>query len=64
VPGQVVDANTRISVFNASGQLIETVVFAAGADRIQLRTPGWARGLYLVRLESEKGTGVKKLILK
>ena len=53
-----------VSIFNAAGQIIETTTLLPGAERLQINTAGLPKGMYAVRLQSESGTGVKKLVLK
>lgn len=58
------ESDVRISILNTAGQLLQTGRLLAGADRQQLKTGNLPRGIYLVRLESEKGLGLKKLVVK
>ncbi len=53
-----------VSVFNAAGQMVKTTTLLPGAERLQINTAGLPKGMYAVRLQSESGTGVKKLVLK
>jgi hypothetical protein len=55
--------DTRITVFDASGRLVQQTVLPAGADRLHLSTTGMAKGLYAVRLETEGGVGVKRFVV-
>lgn len=61
--GRPADSNTRISMFNAAGQLIRTEILPSGTERIQIAVMDLPKGIYMVRLEGEIGTGVKKLII-
>jgi hypothetical protein len=58
------ESDVRISILNTAGQLLQTGRLLAGADRQQLKTGSLPRGIYVVRLESEKGLGLKKLVVK
>ncbi|MBV6440492.1 MAG: T9SS C-terminal target domain-containing protein [Haliscomenobacteraceae bacterium CHB4] len=53
-----------VSVFNASGQLVQTNILPSGADRLQIELNGLPKGVYVVRLECRTGTGVRKLAVK
>jgi subtilisin-like proprotein convertase family protein len=62
--GQPADSEMRVSIFNSAGQVAQTFVLPAGADRFEMKLKDLPRGIYAVRLESEGGAGVRKLVLR
>ncbi len=58
------DSEMRVSLFNSAGQLAQTAVLPAGADRLELSLKNLPKGIYGLRLEGEMGAGVRKLVVK
>jgi subtilisin-like proprotein convertase family protein len=58
------DSEMRVSLFNTAGQLVQTAVLPAGADRLEMQLSGLPKGIYALRLEGETGAGVRKLVLR
>jgi subtilisin-like proprotein convertase family protein len=56
-------ADTRLTVFDASGRLVQTAVLPAGSDRLHLSTAGFSGGLYAVRMEYAGAVGVKRFVV-
>jgi subtilisin-like proprotein convertase family protein len=54
----------QIRMFNMGGQLIQSVQLPQGSSRLQLLLSNLPQGVYAVQVESEQGTGVKKLVVK
>jgi hypothetical protein len=52
-----------ITVFNVSGQLVMTVAPEKGVKVTKFDTHGFNSGLYLVRIETAKGTAIKKVTI-
>lgn len=59
---QPADADFKITLYNAAGQLMQQAVLPQGADRHLLSLQEMASGLYWVRLENQNGVGVQKVI--
>lgn len=57
-------SETRVSVYNTAGQLVKIAAIPAGTERLQIQVNDLPKGVYAVRLEGEKGAGVKKLVLR
>jgi endoglucanase len=52
---------TSIDVYNHTGQLVHHQTFIAGTE---INTSQWARGLYLVKLQSNGRVAVKRLVVE
>jgi subtilisin-like proprotein convertase family protein len=50
----------RVALFNTAGQMMLETILPAGAERLQLRTAGLPRGIYLVQV----GAAVRKVVLR
>lgn len=62
--GQVLEASAQISLFNVGGQLVRSERLASGQERLQLDLAQLPKGIYMVRVETEKGAGVRKLVVE
>ena len=58
------DSEMRVNLFNTAGQLVQTMVLPAGADRLEIHLGALPKGIYALRLEGETGAGVRKLVLR
>lgn len=54
----------HVSLFNLNGQLLQSGELTAGADRLSIPVHTLPKGLYIVRLESASGAGVRKLVVE
>ena len=57
-------AALRISLFSVNGQLIQNAELSAGADRLAISVGTLPKGVYMVRLESALGAGIRKLVVE
>jgi len=62
--GQALESEARVSLFNLAGQLVRSETIATGQERLQIELANFAKGIYAVRVESETGAGVRKLIVE
>lgn len=60
---QSVRTDTPLRLFNAAGQLLMSAVLPAGADRLQFQVGALPKGIYLVQVQNEVESAVKKLVL-
>ncbi|MBX2893501.1 MAG: proprotein convertase P-domain-containing protein [Saprospiraceae bacterium] len=61
---QSLSSDTRVALFNTTGQLLKTWTLPTGTSTLLLQVGGMPEGLYLVAVENEKGRGVKKLVVR
>jgi subtilisin-like proprotein convertase family protein len=62
--GQALGSAAQVSLFNMAGQLIYTENMASGQERLQVQLAHLPRGIYAVRVETEGGVGVRKLVVE
>lgn len=62
--GEATPSDTRVSVFNAAGQLVQNRLLAAGQTAMTLDVAALPEGIYMVAVENEKGRGVRKLVVR
>lgn len=62
--GQALDTESRITLFHMNGQALLQETLAAGAQRLQLPLDALPTGVYVVQVETEYGTGVRKLVIR
>lgn len=62
--GQALESNARLSLFNMSGQLLQNQQMAIGQEQMQLELNQLPKGVYIVRVETETGAGVRKLVVE
>ena len=62
--GQTLESAAQVSLFNMAGQLIYTENMASGQERLQVQLAHLPRGIYAVRVETEGGVGVRKLVVE
>ena len=58
-----VPVNANITVFTADGKMI-TQVKSTSKKTLDLNVSNWNKGIYLVKVQTENGISVKKLIIK
>jgi outer membrane protein assembly factor BamB len=61
-----VSGNVNLSIYNSLGENIETLTnqfFEAGYHQIELKASNYSSGVYYYRIESEKFSDVKKMLL-
>ncbi len=54
---------TRISIFSINGQLIQSEKFQ-NTDRFEMDVSAFAKGIYLLRMQSSEGVETQKLVLQ
>ncbi|MDO8367794.1 MAG: cadherin-like domain-containing protein [Saprospiraceae bacterium] len=59
---QALGSAAQISLFNMAGQLVRTENMASGQERLQLELTDLPKGIYAVRVQTEAGAGVRKLV--
>ncbi len=57
-------SDTRISLFDGAGRLVQTAALPAGQDRAALQLSALPRGFYAVRVENEAGVALRKLVVE
>ncbi len=62
--GQALESAARVSFFNMDGQLVRAENMVLGQERLQVQVAPLPKGIYVVRVENEKGAGVRKLIVE
>lgn len=62
--GQPLESAARVSFFHMNGQLVRAENMAVGQERLQVQLAQLPKGNYMVRVENEKGAGVRKLIVE
>ena len=62
--GQALESAAQVSLFNMAGQLVLTENMASGQERLQIELASLPRGIYAVRVETETGVGVRKLVVE
>ncbi len=54
----------QVNVFNVNGQLMQRAQLAMGANRLPIPVNNLPKGIYMVRVESAAGAGIRKLIVE
>ncbi|MBC7776174.1 MAG: T9SS type A sorting domain-containing protein [Phycisphaerae bacterium] len=62
--GQALESAARVSLFNMAGQLVRTENMSTGQERSQIDLAQLPKGIYVVRVETEAGAGVRKLVVE
>jgi len=62
--GQALESKAQVNMFNMAGQLVHSEQMAAGQERMQVALSHLPKGIYAVRVETEGGVGVRKLIVE
>ena len=62
--GNPVESAAQVSVFNTSGQLVRTAAIGSGQERLLIELIDLPKGIYAVRVETEAGAGVRKLVVE
>ncbi len=62
--GEALGTDTRILLYNSTGQQLRRWVLGGGTTSMVLQVGDLPKGIYAVSVENAKGTGVKKIILK
>ncbi|MFN0217032.1 MAG: reprolysin-like metallopeptidase [Saprospiraceae bacterium] len=62
--GQALESEAQVSLFNTAGQLVRIENMAPGQERMQIQLANLAKGIYVLRVETESGTGVRKLVVE
>ncbi len=62
--GQALGSAAQVSLFNMAGQLVRAENMAAGQERLQIDLDQLPKGIYVVRVETEAGAGVRKLVVE
>ncbi|HMX40473.1 MAG TPA: cadherin-like domain-containing protein, partial [Saprospiraceae bacterium] len=58
------EADARVRLLNATGQVLQSSILPRGTERLQLTLAGLPQGIYWVQVESADATGVKKLVVR
>lgn len=58
-----VETECRVLLFNTAGQQVKTAILAQGTDRCALELANLPKGVYMVRVETPTGAGIKRLIV-
>ncbi len=61
---QLANTDMQISLFNMTGQLVQHTTMTLGNNRASLLVGQLPKGVYTVKVESDKGIGFKKLIIQ
>lgn len=62
--GQPLESAAQLRIFNMAGQLLRSEKMGAGQERLQIELSQLPKGIYTVRVETETGTGVRKLVVE
>lgn len=62
--GQALDTDSRVQIFNTSGQLLRSWTLAAGTTSIRLDVASLPAGVYAVSVDNEKARGVRKMVVR
>jgi len=62
--GQALESAAQVSLFNMAGQLVRTENVGSGQERQQIELVNLPKGIYVVRVETEVGAGVRKLVVE
>ncbi|HOY04086.1 MAG TPA: cadherin-like domain-containing protein [Saprospiraceae bacterium] len=62
--GEVLTADTHVSLYNTAGQLIRNEIMASGNTMLVLQIADLPQGIYTVLVSSNRATGVRKLVVK
>lgn len=60
--GQPLLSETHISLFNTSGQLLQSVIMPVGMERRTLDVSALPTGMYWVKIEDKTGTGTQRVV--
>ncbi|MEP0266290.1 T9SS type A sorting domain-containing protein [Dokdonia sp.] len=58
------DAIKAVSIYDISGRQLQTISFTGNKTEISIDTEGLVNGTYLIKVKTEQGEGVKKIIKK
>ncbi len=61
---QALESAAQVSLFNMAGQLVRTENVASGLERLQVELLHLPKGIYALRVETERGAGVRKLVVE
>jgi len=61
---ETLESDTRILIFNAAGQQLRAWTLASGTSTILLNISDLPEGVYAVSVQNEKGSGVKKVVVR
>ncbi|MDX1912593.1 MAG: cadherin-like domain-containing protein [Saprospiraceae bacterium] len=61
---QVLSSDARISLFNTAGQLVSVEELPTGQTKVQIQLGQLPKGIYVVRVETKQGVGVRKLVVE
>ena len=61
---QPLSSDARVTLLNASGQVVQTWQLAAGAYALRLELNNLPKGVYAVSVENETLKSVKKLVIQ
>lgn len=61
---EALDSDSRVHLFNTTGQLLRSWSLPAGAAMLLLDVADLPKGVYAVAVENEKGRGVKKVVVR
>ena len=60
--GELLTSDTRVNLYNASGQLMRSHVIAAGNQMLTMQIADLPQGIYTVLVSNSRATGARKLI--
>ncbi len=62
--GQALTADTRVSLFDLAGRQMGNWTLGAGASSLTFQVHELPKGIYLVSVNNDEGTGMKKLVVQ
>lgn len=62
--GQPNRSEARVSIFDMNGKMLRTEIVPAGQEQVQFDLGRMPKAVYSVRVETESGFGVRKLVVK